>query len=265
MVTITSRSNAAVKAARKLARRAEREQADAFLVEGPQAVREAIVHLQRLFVTPDASLGHPDLVSAAEAAGAEILEVTDSVIESLADTRTPQGLVGVATLPHHDLAAALDGATLAVALDEAQDPGNVGTVVRTADAAGADAVVLTPGSADPRNPKVVRASAGSVFHLPVVGDVPGAVLLEAARRHGLRVVATVPGQGPPHSELDLTGPTLVLFGNEARGLPADLVAASDGVCQVPISGRAESLNLAATAAVVLFEAVRQRSMRRSTP
>jgi RNA methyltransferase, TrmH family len=265
MGVITSRANEAVKAARKLARRGARERADAFLVEGPQSAREAAPHLRQLFVTPEARKRHPDLVAAAAASGADLLEVTPAVLDSLADTRNPQGLVGVAVLPEPTLESALDGAGLVVVLIEAQDPGNVGTVIRSADAAGADAVILTVGSADPRNAKAVRASAGSLFHLPVLADTDASAVVDGARRRGLQVVATVPGAGLPHTDVDLARPTALLLGNEARGLPTELAAAADATCHVPIAGRAESLNLAATAAVVLFEAARQRTVRRSGP
>jgi hypothetical protein len=173
MAPITSTGNPAVKAARKLVRRHGRDRANAFLVEGPQAVREALDHLERLFVTEDGRRGTADFGAAAEDRRVDVLDVTDAVLASLADTVTPQGLVGIATLPDYDLDAVCHGASLIVILWEVADPGNAGTLVRTCDAAGADAVVLTTGSVDIRNPKAVRASVGSLFHLPVVDGAPG--------------------------------------------------------------------------------------------
>ncbi|HVL99287.1 MAG TPA: RNA methyltransferase [Egibacteraceae bacterium] len=254
MAVVTSVDNAAVKAARKLARRPARDAAGAFLVEGPQAVREALGHLTQLFVTDPGA----ELAVHARQAGVAVTQVSDRVLAALADTVTPQGVVGVAELPALDLADALAGARLAVVCWRVADPGNLGTVLRTADAGGADALVCTAGSVDPRNPKAVRASAGSLFHLPVVTDADPGGVLAACRAHGLQVVAADAGGPVPHTAVDFTAPTALLLGNEAHGLPGEALAGADVVASVPILGRAESLNLAAAAAVIVYEAARQR-------
>lgn len=254
MAVVTSVDNAAVKAARKLARRAGRDRSGAFLVEGPQAVGEALAHLARLFVT-DAGT---DLARRAAGAGVDVVTVTDRVLASMAGTANPQGVVGVAALPVVTLDAALDGATLVVVCWQVADPGNLGTVVRTADAAGADAVVCTAGSVDPRNPKAVRASAGSLFHLPVVSDADPATVLAACRAQGLQVVAADPSGPVGYTDVDFRGPTAVVLGNETHGLPGAVRDAADVVASVPIHGRAESLNLAVSAALLVYEAARQR-------
>jgi TrmH family RNA methyltransferase len=176
---------------------------------------------------------------------------------SLAQTVTPQGLVGVAEVRSVSLAAVLDAAPKLVAvLAHARDPGNAGTILRTADAAGADAVVFPDESVDPYNPKCVRSTAGSLFHLPVVdgGAIPETVA--ALRTSGLRVLAT---SGTGQTELydtDLRGPTAWLFGNEAHGLPDDVLALADERVRVPVYGRAESLNLGHAAAVCLYASAR---------
>jgi RNA methyltransferase, TrmH family len=255
--TVTSTSNAAVKAARKLAR-PNRRREEPFLVEGPQAVGEALGHLQRLFVTEAAAQRAGELIARAERAGVEIMAVSDTVLAGLAQTVTPQGLVGVAELPPVAAGEVLDGASLVVVLWEARDPGNAGTIIRTADAAGADAVVLTGDSVDPRNGKAVRASAGSLFHLPVVELSDWHEAASACRAAGLRLIAADARGAVIHTDLDLTAPSAVVLGNEARGLDPKVVADCDLVLRVPIHGAAESLNLAATAAVVLYEAARQR-------
>jgi TrmH family RNA methyltransferase len=212
----------------------------------------------RLFATSAALAAEVAVVSAAREAGAEVVEVSDAVLDAVATTVTPQGLVGVAALPPADLAAALRGATLAVVLVEVADPGNVGTVIRTADAAGADAVILSEGSADARNPKAVRASAGSLFSLPVVEGVRLDEALDAAAAEGLRLAATSPRATLDYDLLDLTGPTALVFGNEARGLPDEVVTRCDESVRIPLHGGAESLNLAASVAVLAYEAARQR-------
>lgn len=255
--TVTSTSNPAVKAARKLAR-ANRRAGDAFLVEGPQAVREGIEHLRQLFVTPVAAGRNADLIDDAERVGVDVVLVTETVLGSIAGTVTPQGLIGVAELASVPLADALAGAELAVVLWEVRDPGNAGTIIRTADAAGVDAVVLTGDSVDPRNGKAVRASVGSLFHLPVAEAPDWHEVAAACRARGMRLVAADAHGTVIHTELDLTQPTALVFGNEAHGLDAKVVADCDLVAKVPILGKAESLNLAATVAVMAYEAARQR-------
>lgn len=228
-----------------------------FVVEGPQAVREALAEgvLQELYAL---DLDDP-LATSARAQGVEVVHVDAKVLDALAETVTPQGVVGVAPL----LDASLDrvsGARLVVVLHEVNDPGNAGTVIRAADAAGADAVVLTHGSVDPHNGKCVRATAGSLFHLPVVTEVSLDDVVAACRRTGLQVLAT---SGTADSDLDdladagvLRAPTAWLLGPEAHGLPADALAAADRQVRIPLHGRAESLNLATAAAVCLYASAR---------
>jgi TrmH family RNA methyltransferase len=230
-----------------------------FVVEGPQAVREALAYggLSELFaLDPD-----DPLARAAAAAGVPVTQVDATVLGALAETVTPQGLVGVAPLLDVGLEQALAGTPrLVVVLHEANDPGNAGTVIRTADAAGADAVVLTAGSVDPHNGKCVRATAGSLWHLPVVSGVGVLEVLDAARRTGLQVLAT---SGTGADDLDdladtgvLVAPTLWVMGTEAHGLPEAVLAVADRRVAVPLHGRAESLNLSAAAAVCLYTSAR---------
>jgi TrmH family RNA methyltransferase len=223
-------------------------------------VREALAHPDRpvreLFATSAALQRHSDLHRAAQSAGVEVLTVDDRVLASLAESVTPQGLVAVVDVLASDLSSVLAARPrLLVLLADVRDPGNAGSVIRVADAAGADAVVLTQGSVDPWGPKAVRASAGSVFHLPVVTGVDLPTAIDAARAGGLQVlVADTGGDLDLDTATDavLGSPTAWLFGNEAWGLPAELRALGDRVVSVPIHGRAESLNLATAAAVCLY-------------
>ena len=267
MVVITSPANPAVKAARKLARRHGRARAgDAFLVEGPQALAEALPFLQRLFYVAQAAERSGELIAAAEQRGVQTLRVSDEVLAELTDTVTPQGLVGVAVLPEPDLEAVVGDAGLLVVLHQVRDPGNAGTALRNADAAGADGVVLTRGSVDPRNPKAVRASTGSLFHLPVVADVALSEVAALCAARGVRLVGLAADGGPAHTQADLGGNVALVFGNEAHGLPTAARDLCDTMVRVPLharprpgySGSAESLNLAATVAIVAYEATRQR-------
>lgn len=257
---LSSLRAARVKAAQRLHKRAFRARDSKFLAEGPQSVREAVDRpgtVLEVFATREAAARHPAIVGAAEAGGAPVHLVNADVMAALSQTVTPQGLVAVCALLDVPLPELLGGRPQLVAvLAHARDPGNAGTVVRTADAAGAGGVLLTGDSVDPYNAKCVRASAGSLFHLPVCvgGDVRED--LPALRTAGLRVLAA-----DGHADLDLdravdsgllAGPTAWVFGNESWGLPEETRGLADTVVRVPIHGRAESLNLAAAAAVCLY-------------
>lgn len=264
-----------VRAARRLAGRSARTRAGAFLVEGPQAVREAVsVHtgagrpgaVRELFLTADAAARHADVLADATSRRIDVRPCTPDVLAALTDTSTPQGLVAVCDLVDVPLPAALERRPRLVAvLAHVRDPGNAGTVIRAADAAGAGAVVTTDASVDPHNPKCVRASAGSLFHVDVVTGVPLAAAVARLRDVGMAVLAA-DGAGP--SDLDdlvddaaagrgpLTGPVAWVLGNEAWGLSEESRALADHVVRVPIHGAAESLNLAMAATLCLYATAR---------
>jgi RNA methyltransferase, TrmH family len=255
-----SGSIARLKAARRLTKRALRQRERAFLAEGPQAVSEALATgagVTGLFVTSPAQTRHADLVAKAENAGVDIQLVSGEVMSELAQTVTPQGLLAVCDFVDVPLATVTEaGPTLVALLANVRDPGNAGTVLRAADAAGADAVIFADASVDIYNGKCVRASAGSLFHLPVVAGVRLPEAVAALKDAGLQVLAA-DGRGSgtlddPRTRASLASPTAWLFGNEAWGLPDDLLTLADESVAVPIYGRAESLNLAAAAAVCLY-------------
>jgi TrmH family RNA methyltransferase len=263
-----------VRAAAKLAKKNQRAETGLFLIEGPQAVAEALQYrpdlVTEVFATSAALDRHPAIARAAAAAGLRIETVTDAVLETIADTVTPQGVVAVCRqfpMALDELLAARP--RLVAVLEEVRDPGNAGTIIRVADAAGADAVILTGSSVDVFNPKVVRATTGSLFHLPVVVGVPLAATLERLRGLGTRILAAdVSGDDllDVRSDGHLDGPTAWLFGNEARGLTDEQLALADRAVIVPIYGRAESLNLATAAAVCLYEsAFAQRASAAAHP
>jgi TrmH family RNA methyltransferase len=246
-----------VVAARRLQRRRDRDQSGRFLAEGPQAVREALTAgvVVELFGTEAALDRYADLAAKAGV----VSPVTDEALAALAETVHPQGLVAVCEQVDAPLRAALDKRLVAVAVD-IRDPGNAGTVLRTADAAGAGAVVFAGDAVDPYNGKCVRASAGSLFHVDVVRDRDPAGVVAALRDAGVQVLAAT---GHGDDDLDdlldagaLDRPTAWLFGSEAHGLTADLLAAADRRVRVPLYGGAESLNLAAAAAVCLYASAR---------
>jgi RNA methyltransferase, TrmH family len=255
-----------VVAARRLLRRRHRDETGRFLAEGPQAVREALAAglVNEVFLTPDAATRHPEFLDPSVPASL----ITDAGLATLTETVTPQGVVAVARHRHHrELAPVLDGAPwLVVVLAGIADPGNAGTVLRTADAAGASAVVFPDATVDPYNGKCVRASAGSLFHVDIVRGGTAAEHVDALRSAGLRVLAADAYGAADLDDLldrgELRSRTAWMFGSEAHGLPADVAALADERVRVPIHGRAESLNLAAAAAVCLYSSARaQRSLR----
>jgi RNA methyltransferase, TrmH family len=264
---LTSIRSPKVKAARQLAKRALRLRARSFLAEGPQAVGAALSRdgvVSQLFITAAARARHADLAARAAGQGAQVQAVSGEVMAELAQTITPQGVLAVCRYIDIPLARlAASGPRLVVILANVRDPGNAGTVLRTADAAGADGVIFSDASVDPYNSKCVRATAGSLFHLPLVMGMPVAGAVSAMREAGLRVLAadgratrTLDETGPGEPDSPLGGPTAWLFGNEAWGLPAGLLALADDAVAVPIYGKAESLNLAAAAAVCLYASAR---------
>jgi RNA methyltransferase, TrmH family len=261
---ITSVRSPRVKAARQLAKRGLRERARSFLAEGPQAVAEALASdgvVSQLFITAAGRARHGELAERAAGLGIGVQAVSGEVMAELAQTITPQGVLAVCRFVDVPLACLAGAAPrLTVILANVRDPGNAGTVLRTADAAGADGVIFATASVDPYNSKCVRSSAGSLFHLPIVVGVPLSEAIAGLRAVGLQILAAdgsaehvLYSAGGP----DLTRPTAWLFGNEAWGLPADLRALADIAVAVPIYGRAESLNLAAAAAVCLYASARQ--------
>ena len=255
-MTFTPRTPRVV-AARRLQRRKDRDQTGRFLAEGPQAVREALAAgvVIELFGTGAALDRYADLTALAP----EVSPVTDEAIAALSETVQPQGLVAVCEQMDVPLGEALAKRPRLVAVAaEIRDPGNAGTVLRTADAAGAGTVLFAGAAVDPYNGKCVRASAGSLFHVDVVRTPLGVV--GDLRRSGLQVLATT---GHGSDDLDslvddgvLSAPTAWIFGSEAHGLPSPVLDAADRRVRVPIYGGAESLNLAAAAAVCLYASAR---------
>jgi RNA methyltransferase, TrmH family len=221
-----------------------------------EALRRPDVVLE-LFVSVTAADRIRDLLRTAEAHGVPVRQATDPAIAQLSDTVAPQGLVAVCRTLDVDVSAAFaDAPRLVVLADQIRDPGNLGSLIRCADAFGADAVLVSTDSVDLYNPKTVRASTGSLFHVPVVIDVRIDHAIERARAAGLAVLGADGAGQHTLDELDLIGaltdPVLWMFGNEAWGLPAGHADLMDRLVRVPIYGQAESLNLATAAAVLLY-------------
>jgi TrmH family RNA methyltransferase len=253
-----------VRSVRALSRRTVREREHLFLAEGPQAVREVVAHrpdkVQDLYFEAQAGTWQASVLDAAQAAGLSIREVSHEVLAAMSDTLVPQGVLAVCRPIDVHLDAVLAGRPrLLVILTNVRDPGNAGTVIRGADAAGADAVLLSDSSVDIYNPKVVRSTVGSLFHLPIVTGIPIAMLLDRVRAAGLALLAADACGQSQLADIDLAGPHAWVMGNEAWGLEPGVMAACDMVVRVPIYGKADSLNLAMAATLCLYQsAVVQR-------
>lgn len=263
---ISSVHNPLVERARKLRKRAMRARTRQFLVEGANGIGEALASgsvPEMLFLAeaPGASLGGSlaGVAVAAEAARVPIYTVSPAVMAVISEAETPPGAVAVVSFVDWATERLLARpADLLVVLAGIQDPGNLGTILRTARAAGAGGVLLGEGTVDLYNPKVVRASAGSIFRIPVATEVAIPLTLAALASRQYRRIAAVPVGPVSYDEVDMSGPCALVFGNEARGLPSEVVSAVDEVASIPMGASTESLNVAISAAVFLFEAGRQR-------
>ena len=235
------------------------------MVEGPRAVDAALdrgVRFEAVYFGPGAEHAFPALVARVAASGVAVADLKEGVLEKVGSTRTPQPVLAVAPFPAGDRdALGRDG--LVVFALAVGDPGNLGTLVRSAEASGAAAILLGPGSVDAYNPKVVRASAGAIFGIPVVdAESEGWSAVEALDalgelgRQRLGATATL---GTPHTEVDFTRPTAVVLGNEAHGIDPEVDARLDGHVHVAMAGPAESLNVAMAGTVLCFESARQRT------
>jgi TrmH family RNA methyltransferase len=260
----TSTRSARVTAVRALSKRSVRRESGTFLVEGPQAVREALAwgHIRgqviSLYSTEDALRRLDFLVESI----VPINIVDAEILNVMADTITPQGVIAICKLPHENLSSILNVADpkLIAILANVRDPGNVGTVIRSADAAGADGVIISAESVDPYSPKAVRSSAGSLWHLPVIADADLRRTVAEISAHGFQIFAADAGGSVGLEEVEADGklqaPTAWLFGNEAWGLPEEVRALADVVVSLPIFGDAESLNLSMAATLALYSSAR---------
>lgn len=289
---VTSPKSRRLREAAKLDRKQGRNKSGRFLVEGPQAIREALRHQAEnrpkavtlhvepgevaprgtgavldVWSTVEAAERNPDILEAARDAGIKIKQTAPEALASVTDTVNSQGMIAVVEQLDVDLTTVVTKeAKLIVVLSQVRDPGNAGTVLRAADAAGADGVIITSSSVDVYNPKAVRSTAGSIFHVPVVTGVGLPEVTELARARGLQILAA-DGHPPAHdlhvpwdTGLDLARPTAWVFGNEAWGLPEVDRAQADAAVAIPIYGKAESLNLATAAAIAVYESAKHVRM-----
>ncbi|OBB34185.1 RNA methyltransferase [Mycolicibacterium peregrinum] len=241
-------------AAVKLQRHVGRRRAARFLAEGPNLVEAALRRglVSEVFATEAAVDRFADLLAAVP-----VQLVTERAAKALSDTVTPVGLVAVCRLPEVSLDDVLAAEPRLIAVPvQISEPGNAGTMIRAADAMGADAVVLAGNSVDPYNSKCLRASAGSIFSLPVIGEPDEAATVAQLQAAGMQVLATTIDGEVSLDDVDLTGPTAWLFGPEAHGLPTELAVAADHRVHIPMPGHSESLNIASAASICLYQSAR---------
>ena len=245
-----------------LRKRGLRASEQVVVVEGAELLSVALAagaSIEAVYVAPEGAAA-PAVVDVTErilSRGGRVFDLAPGVMERIASTVTPQPLLAVVSYAATPFEA-LDGATLVLVCVDLRDPGNLGTLIRTADAAGVDAVVCCDGTVDPTNPKCVRATAGSLFHVPVVEGGSAVTAVTELSARGFTTVGTVVRDGTDYVGFDWTRRVALLLGNEAGGLSDELVAALDARVTVPMAGRSESLNVSVSAAVLCFEALRQR-------
>ena len=235
----------------------ERKAAGQFVAEGLQCVREALVAkggptIETLYVT---SNGRRKLEELADLASLNVVDVSDEVMKEMSETITPQGILAVCAIPNVSLdSLTLNGSRRFIYLSEVQDPGNAGTILRSADAFGMDAVITSPGSVDMYSPKVVRSTAGSLWHIPVFE----AVAIDEVVKRGINAFSLGADGSKKLSDYQISGDTLAVFGNEARGLATGQNVDSIDVVSIPMPGNAESLNLSAAASIVMYHLANMR-------
>ncbi|MDP2168158.1 MAG: RNA methyltransferase [Thermodesulfovibrionales bacterium] len=260
---LTSPQNPLIKELVKIRNRPAGYRHKEFIIEGPHLIRTAIASgapVKKVFFT-EGFAGKKEggrLLRELQKKDLEMFEITENILRKITDTEAPQGIVALssyAPLRLEDLS--FKDIPLIAVSDGVSDPGNMGAMIRTADAAGADAFIVLPGSCDPFMSKCLRASQGSVFNIPVV-NAEMKNLIDWLRGGNIEIAATHQKAGHSIYDADLSGPLAIIFGNESEGVSAEMRAAADMEIGVPIPGRAESLNVASAAAVIIFEAVRQR-------
>lgn len=261
---LTGKDNRTVKFLASLGDPHVRRKEKAFLIEGVKMVEEALregLGVKKVLATPSLTQHHgKGVIRLAERGGVDILWISERLMDHIAESKTPQPVMAVVDLPEHSEEGLLDHASgLIVVAHELQDPGNLGTIIRTAEAVGASGVAVTPSTVDAYNPKAIRATMGSILRLPVVRIADARAFLEKCRKAGFQTAAMVLNGERTLFEMDLTKPTAVVLGQEGQGLPEEIVEGGGLRVRIPMAGAIDSLNVATSAAVFLYEAYRQRT------
>jgi TrmH family RNA methyltransferase len=261
--TITSKENSAVKYLRSLSDPKQRIKEQAFPIEGIKMVEEALrrgTGVKMVVAAPSLVRHHgKSILKLAENHSTDILWISDKLMDAVSETKTPQPVMAIVQMKEHvenELFA--HGSKLIVICHRLQDPGNLGTIIRTAEAVGAAGVAITPNTVDPYNAKTVRASMGSILRVPVVRIADTSTFIQKCGQEGFQTAAMSLEGTRTHFDLDLRAPTAVLVGQEGAGLPEEILAEVDHRVRIPMAETIDSLNVATSAAVFLYEVLRQR-------
>jgi TrmH family RNA methyltransferase len=260
---LTSTENPKVKYFSTLKTNKPRRTTGKFMVEGIHLVSEAInaglldrvIYSEKILEISEGK----NLIGKIISSGIPNEEANEKVIRHLSDVETPQGIIASVKPRAADIGNMFESSDpLIVVACGIQDPGNLGTIIRTADAAGCSGIILTQGTVNPYNDKVIRASSGSIFHLNIVKIDDIIEVASALKRRGIRIISTVIGAEKEYYSINYNGPVAVMIGSESKGLPAEIERLSDVSVSIPMIGEAESLNAAVSCAIILYEALRQR-------
>ena len=262
MKQVTSPSNPLFKTLRGLHDKKGRTKERAFILEGMRLVKDAVDSgaVIRLFVASESfARGNRDFLSMCD--DRKLVLMPDALFRKTGDTDPPQGIIAVAEIPQRNERDILSRVRRIIALENLQDPGNAGTIIRSADACGFDAVFFSKDSVDPYNPKAVRATMGSLFHLPVIICEDLFKTMEILKSRGVGIVSAEPRDAVPCWEAELSDHIAFVIGNEGNGISEHMLKLSDKKVMIPMSGRAESFNAAAAASILLYESMRQARRR----
>ncbi len=262
-ITITSMSNPIIKEVRSLSNKKGRIAAQAILLEGYRLVRDALDSGAeiRYFIISD-SFFQKDELLLSDMSNIKVVQVPDEVFSRISETQSPQGIMAVAELPVCDKKDIINRVKRVIVLENLQDPGNLGTIIRSADACGFDAVILSKDSADPYNPKVIRSTMGSLFHIPVIITEDFNGLLNELRSKGMLLIAAHTRDSLPCWQADMSGELAIIIGNEGNGLSDNILELADMTVMIPMTGKAESLNASAAASMLIYECMRQREINK---
>jgi TrmH family RNA methyltransferase len=263
---ITSKDNSFIKNLRALADPKHRKKEQAFLIESVKMVEEALrdkAGVTMVVASPALVQHHgKGVIKLAEARSIDILWVSDKLIYGISESKTPQPVMAVVTMKEHGEDELLaHSSKLIVICHQLQDPGNLGTIIRTVEAVGAAGIALTPNTVDPYSAKAVRASMGSILRLPVVRIGDFSTFVKLCKQRGFQTIATAVTGDKAHFDIDLKKPTAIILGQEGAGLPQDIMAEVDLRVRIPMAETIDSLNVATSSAVILYEAMRQRIQR----
>lgn len=265
MELITSPQNSYIKEVKALRQKKSREEKKRFFIEGERFVEESLkekVKILYIFVSDSflATVSAFKILEKIHQNPCPIYQISDKLFQEISDTENPQGILAVMEMQNYALFDVVKENSFIVLLDSIQDPGNLGTIIRTADAAGASGIIYSKGSVDLYNPKVLRATMGSVFHLPVVYSENLSDTIRELKGKGVKLLAAHLKGEMPYFHEDLKGPVGIIIGNEANGISEEVACHADAFVRIPMDGKAESLNASVAAGILMYEVLRQRSL-----